>query len=180
MRKILVVLYLSLSFIICAQAQRDISIEFQLYPTGVIPTLSYDHGLGASSAFTVRLGANIFDHRDLGVHQGEEGSGFGGSIGYKKYLGSTRDGLFWRVRNDLWFNNVDWFDIGPADQRIEGKTAITVLQPTASIGYTILTSTEIVISPSLSFGYEWNVKTSGEPTGEGTIVLLGVQIGKRF
>jgi len=166
------------SLVACSQS--EIGVEFQVYPTGVMPGVSYHHGLSETSSLAIRVGANIFDHRDLGVHTGEEGSGLGGSLGYKKYLGDTPSKLFWQIRSDIWFNQVDWFDQEGTSPRLDGETDIVVVQPTASIGYTFLTTANLAISPSLSFGYEWNAKTTGEPTGEGSIILLGVQVGKRF
>ncbi len=56
---------------------------------------------------------------------------------------------------------------------------ITVIQPTIELGYLIKKEFSH-ITPTIAFGYEWNVKTNGEPTGEGAILLLRIQIGKRF
>jgi len=160
-------------------AQNDVSLEFQVYPTGYIPTFSFDKAVGSSAAVTFRLGANIFDHRDLGVQDEEVGSGFGGSIGYKKYFSDLREKWFIHVRSDFWWNEVDWVDLRDG-ANVSGETSITVIQPTASIGYAFVTDANLVIAPSFSLGFEWNVRTSGDPTGEGSIILLGILVGKRF
>jgi len=75
---------------------------------------------------------------------------------------------------------VDYANTDPDFNVTEGQTSITVLQPTANIGYTIITSSTFVIRPTLGFGWEWNVRTEGEPTGQGAIALIGVSVGKRF
>ena len=179
MRFFFIILFF-LSQIVAHTQSRSLSLELQAYPTGFISGITYEHYLGSSSSLSFRLGANPFDHRDLGVHDGEEGRGFGGSIGYKKYLRTDRMKWFWSIRSDVWKNEVDWFDIEASNDRITGTTSILVLQPTVSLGYSLITLQHIYISPSLSFGYEWNVKTEGQPTGEGSIILLGISIGKRF
>ena len=64
---------------------------------------------------------------------------------------------------------------------ISGNTDIIVIQPTLEVGYLFLPfDSNLHISPTVSFGYEVNVRTRGEPVGEGAILLLGFQIGKRF
>ena len=57
-----------------------------------------------------------------------------------------------------------------------GETSITVLQPTAELSY-VIRKNSFYFAPSAAFGVEWNVQTDGEPTGEGAILLVGVQIG---
>jgi len=165
-----------------AQDQRHstVTVEMQAYPTGLIPGLRITRSLSDQSAILVRLGYNWFRHRDLGVHDDERGGGFGGTIGYQRYFKSGHERWHLTLKTDIWWNNADWYDIGPTDERIEGETSITVLQPTLELGYTIFKDTGLVITPSIAFGYEWNVRTVGEPTGQGAIILVGIQIGKRF
>jgi hypothetical protein len=37
-----------------------------------------------------------------------------------------------------------------------------------------------IFTPGIAFGVEINVKTEGEPVGEGAIILVGLMLGKRF
>jgi hypothetical protein len=163
-----------------ANAQTDISFEFQAYPTGLIPGLRVEQGFGDKSALHLRLGANLFDHRNLGVQDEERGSGFGFSVGYKRYLKNDHKGWSLGLKNDIWFNTVNWVDniSGGTDQ--EGTTKIVVVQPTAELGYLMKFGNNWVFTPSIAFGFEVNVKTEGEPTGEGAIFLLGLSIGRRL
>ncbi len=155
---------------------RSLGVEFQQYPTGSIPALRADVHLGVKSSIDIRLGANIFDHRDLGVQPQEEGQGFGFSVGYNRFFKATRSGLNLGVRSDVWFNAVDW--INDTDS---GTTDITVLQPTLTGGYAfLLCDGHVVIQPGLAFGWEVNVRTEGEPTGEGAIILGGIFLGYRW
>ena len=85
-----------------------------------------------------------------------------------------RDSYF-SIKSDVWFNTIDWTTGSES-----GTTDITVIQPTAEIGYQFLGQSGFFISPSIAFGAEWNVSTRGEPTGQGAILLVGVQVGKRF
>jgi len=163
---------------ITAQSQTDISLEAQIYPTGFIPGITIDKHIGTRDVFYLRVGFNFFNHRDLGVQLNEEGKGYGFSLGYKRYLNQNQTGFRYGLKTDLWLNKVNWANInsfGP----VNGETRITVIQPTGEVSY-VWNFENIFFAPSLAFGFEWNVKTKGEPTGEGAILLVGAQIGKRF
>ena len=171
------------SIIMCAvllcsnlNAQNPLSygFEFQAYPTGLIPGIYFEHSTGERSDIYARLGYNWIRHRDLGKHDDERGDGFGFSVGYKYFIsdaGKTK----WRlgIKNDIWWNSIDWTEGSDT-----GNTQITVVQPTLELGY-VLQRNNLSISPTLAFGYEVNVKTDGSPTGEGAILLLGFQVGRR-
>jgi len=159
--------------------QTDFSVEFQAYPTGLIPGIRLEQAVKTHYAFHLRAGYNWVRHRDQGRHEDERGDGKGFSVGYKRYFRSGHEGFFIGARNDVWWNELDWKDrIGQPDE-VSGHTKITVLQPTLEAGYVFLKS-DWILSPTVAFGFEFNVKTEGEPVGEGAILLLGVQLGRRF
>lgn len=151
----------------------DIGFEFQAYPTGLIPGISIEKQLASRSFIYARIGYNWIRHRDLGKHDDERGDGYGFSLGYKRYFNDQLVGWQLGVKNDIWWNSIDW-----QEGSSEGNTQITVLQPTLSLGYTLNKSQWLII-PSLAFGYEVNVRTEGEPTGEGAILLVGIQVAYR-
>lgn len=177
---ILVVILTILVSSLGAQGKAELSFEFQAYPTGLIPGVRYSKKLNNNDQVLLRLGYNWFRHRDLGVHDDERGGGIGGTLGYVKYFNDSNDRWNIGLKTDVWFNEVDWRDDITGGTSIQGETSITVIQPTAELGYTFLMGEQTVLIPSIAFGFEWNVKTDGEPTGEGAILLLGIQIGKRF
>lgn len=150
----------------------EIGLELQAYPTGIIPGIRLEKYINARSSINLRLGYQIIDHRDLGVHDNEEGSGYGASIAYRRFFSSSNKGLSLALRTDLWFNEIDW-----QDELSSGTSNITVVQPTLMAEYSFRPNPKISITPSLSFGWEWNVSTDGEPTGEGAIVLVGCTFG---
>jgi len=162
------------SFLISSRAQTTFNAELQVYPTGIIPGVRIENRIKPDLDIHLRLGMNIFNHRDLGVHDEETGQGFGFTLGVSKVLNNSKFSL--GLRNDVWFNKVDWSD-GVSPSKVMGETSITVIQPTAELNYRIATK-QLLIRPSLSFGLEWNVVTKGEPTGEGPIILIGVIVGK--
>ncbi|NNE26340.1 MAG: hypothetical protein HKN09_05815 [Saprospiraceae bacterium] len=157
-----------------AQQSSGFGFEFQAYPTGLIPAVYFEQAIGSNADLYARLGYNWIRHRDLGKHDDERGDGFGFSIGYKRFFSKTEK-TKWRlgVKNDIWWNSIDW-----TEGNQTGNTQITVVQPTLELGYVIQKS-NMLISPTLAFGYEVNVRTEGSPTGEGAILLLGVQWGRR-
>jgi len=145
-----------------------------VYPTGLLPGVRIEKYLDNKSSVNFRAALQIIDHRDLGVQDDETGSGYGFSIAYRRFFKSKDSGLSLAFRNDFWWNKIDWTNESPASS---GSTNITVLQPTAMLEYKIASSSSLSITPSLGFGYEWNIKTDGEETGQGAILLVGVFVG---
>ena len=170
--------WLSLLFItlgLITQAQTTLNGELQVYPTGLIPGVRIENQISEKTLIHLRVGLNLFDHRDLGVQDEERGWGYGFTIGAARSLGSSRLSL--GVRNDFWFNTVDWVRGVNNPSPLSGETSITVVQPTAELTYSIRTGS-LHIRPSIAFGLEWNVRTEGQPTGEGPILLVGLIVGK--
>jgi len=157
----------------------SIGFETQVYPTGIIPCVRYELPLNGMSNLHFRIGYQIIDHRDLGVQADETGSGYGFSLGYKRFLNQSGTWSL-MLKNDFWINSIDWedFEIGMngEDVAVSGTSDILVLQPTLQAEYNWAVSDHLFISPSVAFGLEWNVKTEGRPTGEGPILLVGVSL----
>ncbi len=63
---------------------------------------------------------------------------------------------------------------------ISGTSKVTVLQPTAELGYFFLLDNGLVLLPTIALGAEINIQTEGEEVGQGAILLLGATIAKRF
>ncbi|MCB0643661.1 MAG: DUF3575 domain-containing protein [Phaeodactylibacter sp.] len=157
----------------------DISLEFQVYPTGFLPGIRIDQNFGKHHALHLRGGLNLINHRDLGVQDDERGSGYGGTFGYRYYFPSDFQGWFLGLRADVWRNTIEWKNF--SDLPGAGTTRLWVLQPTLEGGYLFLLANQTwFISPSLGFGVEVNVVTEGAETGQGLILLLGCSSGIRF
>lgn len=109
--------------------------EFQAYPTGLIPGLRIEKGIGTKSAVHLRLGYQWIRHRDLGVHEDERGNGYGFTLGYRRYFSEGFRGVSISSRCDLWFNKLDWEDTDIAIP-VSGTSDIVVVQPTLELGYT--------------------------------------------
>ncbi len=159
----------------------DASFEFQAYPTGLIPGIRIEGGFAERHAAHLRLGYTWIRHGDAGKHDDERGKGFGLTLGYRYFFKPEGfRGFFLGARNDFWFNEIDWKnDVGQAGET-SGTTEIIVVQPTVEAGWLFVFNEKWVLAPTLAFGYEVNVKTEGEPTGEGMIMLAGLSLGRRF
>jgi len=158
----------------------DINLELQVYPTGLLPGIRLEKGFKEKNAVSLRLGYNVVDHRDLGVKDKEEGGGFGFSFGYKRYLKTDFEKLFFGIRNDVWFNEIEWIDNIETVAEETGTADIIVVQPTVEAGYLWAFRKDWIFAPTISLGYEINVKETGGDVGEGAIFLIGVNLGKRF
>lgn len=169
-----------ISFQTVLRGQSSVGFEFQVYPTGIMPGLRGDFALSSRDALNIRVGANLFNHRDMGVQDRETGSGFGGTIGYRRYFSDQLSDLFLGIRNDIWRNTVNWTDQPDTPQETTGTTKIVVIQPTLEAGYMFLTANgKLGIAPALGFGYEVNVVSEGRDVGQGPILLLGVSFNLR-
>ena len=155
-----------------AQNKLKYGLEVQGYPTGLIAGITTEYELSYSLLGHVRAGYNLVRHRDLGKHDDERGGGFGGTLGLRYYIQEMYSSWFVEARSDLWFNKITWKDrIGQINQTT-GKSEVTVLQPTLLGGYTFELG-PVKFSPTVAFGYEINIKTKGQETGQGPILLIG-------
>lgn len=195
MRSLLVILLLAAGLNVSAQDEHpkpkpDTYLHFgpdvQAYPTGAIFGLH---------VYTLRLkterfgcgvllkgGYNLVRHRGLGVHDDERGGGFGFAVAYHiKYQFKklpTNQGFLLRVKNDLWWNAIDWKDnIGQANEQ-SGTTHILVVQPTIELGYIFLFP-KWSLTPTVAVGREFNTKQRGADVGQGAILLLGLSFSGR-
>jgi hypothetical protein len=140
----------------------------ELYPAGVIVTARYSRDMPNNSRLLMHLGLNATDRRNWGEHAHEEGSGLGAGIANHWYFRDSRLGPWVGLRLDVWALHIRWQDVGA-----RGKTNVTVLQPTVRAGWTA-PAFNSQVDFSVSFGAEFNVKTTGESVGNGLIGLLGI------
>ncbi len=183
LKKITFIVTILLSFFsLSAQINWQVGVELQGYPAGVIPGISIEKALtNTHHGIHLRAGYNIARHRDLGVHENEEGGGFGFTLGYRYYFRTDLKGLFFGIRNDVWFNSIDWQDNIGTDEELSGTTELIVIQPTLEGGYNFVFGNDgWAVAPSFGWGWEWNAKEDGEDVGEGAIILAGLHFVKRF
>ncbi len=151
-------------------------LSLQVYPAGLIGNIQYAYQLAPKQTVTIYGGLNITNRRDWGEQDDETGVGVGPGIAWRYYLHQAPKGLYGGIRTDLWFLNIDW----KQDTGETGSSDITVLQPTAVLGYTHLAAGPWIIDMYVSLGAEINVRTRGEPVGEGAILLAGLSVGYRL
>ena len=147
-------------------------------PAGYINTAQFIKNAGEKSAWTFEVGHNAANRQDFGVHDNEEGGGFGFGVGYRRYLNEGLKGFYAEANLETWLLDIDWLDRNPIEN---GKTEITVLQPTFGVGYQFRSKSENwAATAGATFGREWNVKTEGEEVGQGGISLLVFSISRRL
>ena len=179
MKKVLLVIWFACCFVIVnAQdaSSFNMGVEVQWYPAGYQFMLAGEYDFNAHHAVQARLGYNLARRKDFSPYNDlENGGGLGFTLGYRYYLGEKNNGLFLGARTDLWALTIDWED---ADQVPNaGTTKITVLQPTAEVGYMhTFEESPLAIGVNAAAGYEVNVVTKGEAVGEGAIGLFGVMM----
>jgi len=155
----------------------SLAFELQAYPTGIIPGFTYERFVSQNSALHFRVGGQVIRHEDYGEHDDERGEGLGGSLGYRRYWSH---GISLGTRVDLWANSLDWTDnIGEPNERT-GQTDVLVLQPVVEATLRKFFSPKWFVQPSVAAGFEINVHTDGEDTGEGFIFLGALAVGRSF
>ncbi|MEM8488835.1 MAG: hypothetical protein AAF564_25040 [Bacteroidota bacterium] len=152
-------------------------VSLQAYPAGIIGTARLSYQPGIKHVFSGYGGFNTTDRRDWGKHDDESGSGAGFGLAWHYYFNIAPAGFYAGIRTDLWFLAIDWRENNGAT----GTTDITVLQPTAQLGYTFLPGEGTwFFDANVALGAEINIETEGEDVGEGAILLIGIGVGYRF
>jgi hypothetical protein len=156
-----------------ASAQVRPGLELQVYPAGVILSLKAVLEVNDTNGLELMAGYNRTNRRGWGIHASERGGGPGLSAAWRTETGSWYAG----VRADLWRLDIDWRQPDPANLRGSGTSTVFVLQPTFRAGYSLpFRGHDLDIGAAL--GREINVRTRGEPVGEGAILLFGVAVAR--
>ncbi|MBD1262628.1 hypothetical protein HZY62_18675 [Maribacter polysiphoniae] len=150
----------------------DLGISVQLYPAGVIPTINLERYISENSSLLFRLGGNFTDRQDFSnENDHEEGSGFGGSFGYRRHFPFSKGKMVAGLHLDAWNLWIDWEDSNTIP--ISGTTYILVLQPWLETGYFFpIKNSSSQIGITAGFGREVNAITSGEEVAQDWIASL--------
>ncbi len=159
-----------------AKGTNYLGASFQVYPAGIIPTANYETFLSEKASLVFRLGANITDRQDFSdVNETEEGSGFGGSVGYRKHWHGAKGSWILGLNTDLWSLEIDWTDpdnIGATS----GTTDIVVLQPWLEGGHFFkFNDGGSQLGITAGFGREFNIATTGDEVAQGFIGTISLQ-----
>lgn len=153
----------------------DLGAEFLGSGKGYTASLHLAYNLAVHHSFQARIGYNKSNWKDKGLHEDEHGSGAGVSLGYRYYFLVRPHGFFLGIRADVWRLNIYW------DQNTEiGTSKVWALQPAAEMGYMLLINDLFFITPSINASVQSNIKTDGEPVGEGFIPQFGISVGWKF
>ncbi len=151
----------------------DVYGELRGYPAGGIASVGALFPYGQQAELGISALYNRAERGDAGRHDDESGDGFGVGIEARRFHAASRLGWFYGVRAELFQLDIDWRDSGNR----RGSTDITVLQPTARVGYRLpLAGGATSLELAGGLGAEINLATDGEKVGEGAIGLIGVAL----
>ena len=157
----------------------ELGVSGQVYPAGIIPTINLQHFFNEKSSLLVRAGLNIVDRQDFSdLNLTEEGTGFGGTVGYRKHYPSGKGEFIAGINLDVWSLDIDWTDIDPnfPTNIISGSTYTLVVQPWLEGGYFLpIKNTTSKIGLTLGFGREINAITSGDEVEQDFIGSISLQ-----
>ena len=159
----------------------EAGVEFQWYPAGIMPMLSYNYFINGHNAITSRFGVNIANRHDWsGLNDFEKGSGWGGSVGYRHYFNPLQGGWVIGAKADLWGMQIDW-KLKDANPPESGTSKTIVLQPSVEGGYLWnFGSGRWSIGAIGGVGQEINMKTSGKEVGQGGMWIVNFIASYRF
>ena len=157
-----------------AVKRTDIGISVQLYPAGVIPTINLERYISENSSLLLRLGGNFTDRQDFSdENDHEEGSGFGGSFGYRRHFPLAKGKIVAGLHLDAWNLWIDWEDANVSPT--SGTTYTLVLQPWLETGYFFpIKNSSSQIGITAGFGREINAITNGEEVAQDWIASLSL------
>lgn len=157
----------------------ELGVSGQVYPAGIIPTINLQHFFNEKSSLLIRAGLNIVDRQDFSdLNLTEEGTGFGGTVGYRKHYPSGKGEFIAGINLDVWSIDIDWTDIDPNSPTniISGSTYTLVVQPWLEGGYFLpIKNTTSKIGLTLGFGREINAITSGDEVEQDFIGSISLQ-----
>jgi len=185
-RRIVVVACICIAGFLCTQSSKAQApdrhfmrgLAVQAYPAGVILNGHFAYFYKPNQTVGIYLGYNLTNRRDWGEHDDERGGGAGAGVAWRYYF-KEKDisGFHAGIRTDMWFLTIDWEE----DSGEEGETEISVLQPTAQVGYSFFPpDRRLAFEVNASLGAEINVLTRGQSVGEGAIFLVGFTMGYQF
>lgn len=156
-----------------------LALEFEGYPAGQMYGVRFEHHWGKfnQQEINFRLAYNrAFRYNWSGLNDDEQGGGFGFSTGYRyHFLHIHGVNLFVGARTDIWQMSIFWKDYNHLPQK--GTTHITVLQPSAEVGFRLLVSNTISATFYGGIGQEINIATKGKEVGQGGMYIWGATLG---
>ena len=155
----------------------DVGAEFQWYPDGTAYNLEFAFNARMHHSILLRAGFNSVPDKKTDLHDGEEGNGWGGSVGYRYYVGVMPKRFYIGTRLEIWNMKITWSI--PVTQ---SETKLTIFQPSLEAGYTFLINDLFFITPYVGGGPQVNLKTEGNKVnyGEGFNPIAGISAGWRF
>lgn len=152
-------------------------VSFQFYPAGIIATLNAEHFISDNTSLVYRLGGNFANRKDFSNENDHEtGSGFGGSLGFKKHFPQKKGSLVAGFNLDVWNLWIDWENNIGLQNETSGTTYTLVAQPWFEAGYLFnLKNTSSKLGLTAGFGREINAITNGKDVAQDWIASLSIQ-----
>ena len=143
------------------------------------PVFNLHFALNAKEHHSFVFGGSYrkLNRQSSALHAGEEGTGWGGFIGYRYYLSVMPKRFFIGARAGLLSMNINW-----VTTEGEGTSKLLVLQPGLETGYTFLINDLFFITPHIIAGLQKKLSVKGEAVSFGNdfLPMAGISLGWRF
>ncbi len=147
--------------------------EIQQSIDGYQAAIRGEYGFGNHSAAFLRLTATEFWRDMYGIHDDENGVGYGVGLGYRYYFKHRKRGWYTELRADLWRNEVEWFE---TENQIKttGITKVVDFQPAILFGYAFHLSRNLRLATTFSIGDQIHIYTEGAELSSYGVVQWGL------
>jgi len=148
---------------------RAIGINAQIYPAGIISSLSVIQKINNHNELNLRLGGNFTNRRNYSAYNDfEKGSGLGSTLGYRRNIELFNGFLVAGFNVDLWNMWIHWENNRGTINQTTGRTYTLVLQPWLEVGYMFpVKKLPLKAGLTTGFGREINIVTRGHGVGQG-------------
>lgn len=111
------------------------------------------------------------------LHDEEDGTGWGGSIGYRYYFDFLPRKFFLGFNVGAWKMDVKWSKTSGT-----GNSSFVFIQPAAELGYTFLFNDQFFITPYITGSYQVKANSENDNIayGSGFVPMAGLSMGWRF
>lgn len=179
--KFVLIIFLTYCFSVtyAQNTHKAAGFEIQQSIEGYQAAIRGEYGFGNHSAVFLRLTATEFWRDMYGVHDDENGVGYGTGLGYRYYFKHRKRGWYTELRADVWRIEVEWIERENQVKKT-GITNIIDFQPAILFGYAFHLSRNLRLATTFSIGDQIHIYTKGEELSSFGVVQWGLVADVKF
>lgn len=155
----------------------DVGAEYQYTPDFSSFNLLVGFNAKLHHSFIIRGGYSKAPHQKTSLHDGESGSGWNASVGYRYHFSVVPKRFFLGIHAGIQSMNIDW-----SSPLVQGSSKVLIFQPKIEAGYTLVINDLFYITPHVSGTAQTILSNKDEKVSYGSSFLpgAGISMGWRF